>query len=158
MHLLAGDVARIDDGDAAIDLGLPPGDIVFLSAADTELALIGKIAAERGSDAPSVRFANLGRLSHPMSVDHFLEATVRHAKHVVVRCMGGASYWSYGLVELRRICHMYRISCTKSGTYGRYGAAPRARTTSRMRRPCSVPPRASRAEPSPRGNGRPTSD
>ncbi|HEY5080599.1 MAG TPA: cobaltochelatase subunit CobN [Bauldia sp.] len=111
MHLLAGDVARIDDGDAAIDLGLPPGDIVFLSAADTELALIGKIAAERGSDAPSVRFANLGRLSHPMSVDHFLEATVRHAKHVVVRCMGGASYWSYGLVELRRICHMYRISC-----------------------------------------------
>src|SRR5665213_1011101 len=111
MHLLAGDVARIDDGDAAIDLGLPPGDIVFLSAADTELALSGKSAAERGSDAPSVRFANLGRLSHPMSVDHFLEATVRHAKHVVVRCMGGASYWSYGLVELRRICHMYRISC-----------------------------------------------
>jgi cobaltochelatase CobN len=111
MHLLASDVARINDGDAAVDLGLPPGDIVFLSAADTELALIGKITAERKAGALSVRFANLGRLVHPMSVDLFLEATVRHAKYVLVRCMGGASYWPHGLVELRRICRIYRIPC-----------------------------------------------
>ncbi|MEJ0097068.1 MAG: hypothetical protein WDM84_02800 [Bauldia sp.] len=109
MHLLAGDVARIDDGDAAVDLALPPGDIVFLSAADTELALLSRVAGTRGADAPSVRVANLGRLAHPLSVDLFLERTVQGARYVVVRCMGGASYWPYGLMELRRLCRVSRI-------------------------------------------------
>ncbi len=40
MHLLAGEVQRIDDAEAAVDLELPPGDIVFLSAADTEIAAL----------------------------------------------------------------------------------------------------------------------
>ena len=56
MHLLAGDVARIDDGDAAVDLGQPPGDIIFLSAADTELAALAAAASTRGRCAE--RFAS----------------------------------------------------------------------------------------------------
>ena len=110
MHLLVGDVTRIDDGDAAVDLGVPPGDIVFLSAADTELALLSRVAGIRGPDMPTVRFANLGRLTHPLSVDLFLERTVAGAKYVTIRCMGGASYWQYGLSELAYRCRMSRIS------------------------------------------------
>ena len=103
MHLLAADVARIDDGDAGVDLGQPPGDIVVLSAADTELAALCAAASERAADAPSLRFANLGQLSHPMSVDLYLEKTVAAAKLVVVRAMGGAGYWPYGLERLRAL-------------------------------------------------------
>ncbi|MCR4281602.1 MAG: cobaltochelatase subunit CobN, partial [Bauldia sp.] len=103
MHLLAGDVARIDDGDTAVDLGQSPGDIVFLSAADTELAALGDAAAGRHVDAPSIRLANLGRLAHPLSVDLYLEKTAANAKLVVVRMMGGASYWPYGLEQLRAL-------------------------------------------------------
>ena len=81
MHLLAGDVQRIDDADAAVDLEQPPGDIVFLSAADTEIAALA--AVPRGNGAPSLRFANLGRLSHPLSVDLYLDRTVAGAKLAV---------------------------------------------------------------------------
>jgi cobaltochelatase CobN len=37
MHLLLAQKGTISDGEEAIDLGQSPGDILFLSAADTEL-------------------------------------------------------------------------------------------------------------------------
>ncbi len=43
------------------------------------------------------------RLSHPMSVDLYLDKTVTAAKLVVVRMMGGAGYWTYGLERLRAL-------------------------------------------------------
>ena len=48
MHLLAGETGRIDDGEVAVDLDQPPGDIVILSAADSELAALAAAAARRG--------------------------------------------------------------------------------------------------------------
>ena len=38
MHLLAATPGRTTDGAEAVDLGQSPGEIVILSAADTELA------------------------------------------------------------------------------------------------------------------------
>ena len=40
MHLLAAKPGTISDGGEAVDLGQTPGDIVVLSAADTELACL----------------------------------------------------------------------------------------------------------------------
>ena len=40
MHLLLAQKGTIDDGGEAIDLGQSPGEIVFLSAADTEIAAL----------------------------------------------------------------------------------------------------------------------
>ncbi|HVY20092.1 MAG TPA: cobaltochelatase subunit CobN [Bauldia sp.] len=97
MHLLAGEAARIHDGDAAVDLDQPPGDIVIFSAADTELAALAAVAR------PGARFANLARLTHPMSVDLYLDKTVATARLVVVRMMGGEGYWPYGLDRLRAL-------------------------------------------------------
>jgi cobaltochelatase CobN len=50
-----------------------------------------------------VRLANLGKLSHPLSVDLYIEKTVAGAKLVVVRAMGGVGYWPYGLEQLRKL-------------------------------------------------------
>ena len=102
MHLLAGEVGRIDAADAAVDLGQSPGDIVVFSAADTELTLLARAAARMG-DRPAVRLCNLMRLSHPMSVDMYLDRTLAQARLVVVRMMGGAGYWTYGLERLRAL-------------------------------------------------------
>jgi len=102
MHLLVGDVGSIDGGDAAIDLAQSRGEIVVLSAADTELALLAH-AMERRAGRPSVRLCNLMRLSHPLSVDLYLDKTVAGAKLVVVRMMGGSGYWTYGLERLRAL-------------------------------------------------------
>ena len=48
MHLLAATPGTIADGTEAIDLGQTPGDIVFLSAADTELAALSAAYAAWG--------------------------------------------------------------------------------------------------------------
>ncbi|MGO7570567.1 cobaltochelatase subunit CobN [Rhizobium ruizarguesonis] len=99
MHLLLAQQGTISDGEEAIDLGQTPGDILFLSAADSELAAIAAAHRDRGA-APSLRLASLMSLKHPMSVDTYVERTARHAKLIIVRALGGASYFHYALEAL----------------------------------------------------------
>ncbi|EJF88931.1 cobaltochelatase subunit CobN [Bartonella tamiae] len=97
MHLLLAQKGVISEADEAIDLGQTPGDIVFLSSADTEIASLSVAKASLGSIKSSLRLANLMALSHPMSVDYYLARTASHARLIVIRVIGGESYWSYGL-------------------------------------------------------------
>ena len=100
MHLLLAQKGSISDGDEAIDLGQTPGDVLFLSAADTELAAIAAAVEARGVEALRWRLASLMTLKHPMSVDTYIERTARHARLIVVRALGGASYFHYALEAL----------------------------------------------------------
>ncbi|MBM3520661.1 MAG: cobaltochelatase subunit CobN, partial [Alphaproteobacteria bacterium] len=99
MHLLATTSGIVDGGAEAIDLNQSPGDIVVLSAADSELAALARAHSVDGG-GPSLRLANLLQLQHPLSVDLHVEKTLRHAQLVVIRLLGGASYWSYGLDQV----------------------------------------------------------
>ena len=72
MHLLATKPGEIRDGSAAVDLAQTPGDIVVLSAADTEIACLAtaqRARVETAAAVPSLRLANLMRLGHNLSVD-----------------------------------------------------------------------------------------
>jgi cobaltochelatase CobN len=100
MHLLLAQKGSISDGDEAIDLGQTPGDVLFLSAADTELAAIAAAVQARGEQAVRWRLASLMTLKHPMSVDTYIERTARHARLIVVRALGGVSYFHYALEAL----------------------------------------------------------
>ncbi len=107
MHLLIAQKGAIADGSEAIDLGQSPAEILFLSAADTELASLAdahnlrvKTGIKAGIDQYGLRLANMMSLSHPMSVDTYIERTARFAKLIVVRVIGGESYWPYGLEAL----------------------------------------------------------
>ncbi|MBP0617301.1 cobaltochelatase subunit CobN [Jiella mangrovi] len=100
MHLLLAQKGTIDDGGEAVDLGQSPGEIVFLSAADTEIASLASAAHRLALGPSELRLANLLRLKHPMSVDTYVERTLRHARLVVVRLLGGQAYWPYGLDAL----------------------------------------------------------
>ena len=104
MHLLNARNARAEDAGEAIDLGQTPGDIVILSAADTELACLAAAQALRPEGAPSLRLANLLQLGHPLSVDHYVERMIAHARLVILRLLGGRSYWAYGLEQLAAVC------------------------------------------------------
>ncbi len=99
MHLLLAQKGTISDGNEAVDLGQTPGHILFLSAADTELASLAQ-AHKLGQSGPSLRLANFLSLTHPMSVDAYIERTAKHAKLIVVRIIGGETYWPYGLEAL----------------------------------------------------------
>ncbi|MEM6464435.1 MAG: cobaltochelatase subunit CobN [Pseudomonadota bacterium] len=100
MHLLLVQKGSISDGDEAVDLGQTPAEVVFLTAADTELASLAAARSLLGDSAPSLRLANLMELRHPMSVDTYVERTASKAKLIVVRALGGASYFSYALEAL----------------------------------------------------------
>ena len=105
MHLLAAQPGAVSDGSEAIDLGQTPGDIVFLSAADTELASLAAAQARLESEnPPSLRLANLMHLGHNMSVDLYVEVVVRQARIVVVRLLGGRGYWPYGVEQIAWAC------------------------------------------------------
>ncbi|GJD96763.1 cobaltochelatase subunit CobN [Methylobacterium iners] len=99
MHLIRVDTVSLDEGEAAIDLGQSPGDIVFLSFTDSDLVGIGNAHAAEGAGAafPSLRLAKLARLRHPMSVDLYVDAVIARSKVVVIRCLGGLDYWRYGV-------------------------------------------------------------
>jgi cobaltochelatase CobN len=104
MHLLATRPGSIADGSEAVDLGQSPGDIVVLTAADTELACLSAARSGFGEDFPRLRLANLLQLGHNLSVDTYVDDVVSRAKLVVVRLLGGAGYWRYGIEQVHAAC------------------------------------------------------
>ena len=107
MHLLAAQPGAVSDGSEAVDLGQSPGDIVILSAAESELACLAaaqrRLVDRHGADQPTLRLASLLQLGHNMSVDLYAESVLEKAKLIVVRLLGGQSYWPYGLDQVLAI-------------------------------------------------------
>ncbi|MEC7588220.1 MAG: cobaltochelatase subunit CobN, partial [Pseudomonadota bacterium] len=104
MHLLrVEEGGALYDSDEAVDLGQPPGDIVILTSADTEVSLLSAAVAgwQAEGDVPEVRIANYLSLSHPFSVDQYIASTIAGARLVIVRLLGGSAYWTYGVQQLR---------------------------------------------------------
>ncbi|CCQ72043.1 cobaltochelatase subunit CobN [Magnetospira sp. QH-2] len=112
MHLLAATPGEITDGSEAIDLGQTPGDIIVLSAADTEIACLARANRQRLADnvqIPSLRLASLLHLGHPLSVDLYVETIIAKARLVVIRLLGGRAYWAYGVEQIIECCHRHQI-------------------------------------------------
>src|SRR5690554_5825237 len=107
MHLLSAQAGAIQQEGEAIDLAQRPGALVFASSADSELSMLAAAADRAGED--ELRLANTLRLSNNLSVDLWLEQTVAHARLVVLRLIGGAAYFQYGVDELTALCANRRI-------------------------------------------------
>ncbi|MDG1211841.1 MAG: cobaltochelatase subunit CobN [Paracoccaceae bacterium] len=101
MHLLQAQPGEISDGAEPVDASQTPADIIFISAADTELAALSEARAmlAEGSFDQSLRLANLNWLAHPYSVDLYIENTALKSRIVVARILGGEGYWPYGLEQ-----------------------------------------------------------
>jgi cobaltochelatase CobN len=110
MHLLATTSATLDDIAEAVDLGQPPGDIVVLSFADSDLSALAAAWREELDRLPSVRLAHLRDLRHPMSVDLWIERVAAHAKIIAVRLLGGRDWWTYGLERLAALARERNIA------------------------------------------------
>ncbi|MDQ0472462.1 cobaltochelatase subunit CobN [Labrys wisconsinensis] len=104
MHLLPQDKRSLDTAEAAVDLGQTPGDVVFLSFTDSDLALATLSGVE------GLRVAPLARLRHPLSVDLYLDGVCRHARAILVRLLGGVDYWRYGAEELGALARRHGIA------------------------------------------------
>src|SRR6266849_5854861 len=109
MHLLATTSTTLDEIVEPVDLGQPPGDVVVLSFADSDLAGLAAAWAMERDALPSVRLAHLRDLRHPMSVDLWIDRVGAHAKVILVRLLGGLDWWSYGGERLSTLAHERRI-------------------------------------------------
>ncbi len=108
MHILATQSGVIGDTLEPVDLAQEPGDIVVISAADSELAALAR-AHDAICDGPSLRLANFMALTHNYSVDLYVEKTLAKAKLIVLRLLGGAAYWPYGLEQIETLAREENI-------------------------------------------------
>ena len=113
MHILFRESHGLEESETPTDLRQSPADLVVLSFSDSDL---GAFAAgwRRGGGPdgmlPSLRLANLVALKHPLSVDTYVEQTLCGAKGILIRLIGGVSYWSYGLQQVTALARRHRIA------------------------------------------------
>jgi len=110
MHLLTTTSTNLDEIVEAVDLGQPPGDIVVLSFADSDLAALAAAWEAECEVLPSVRLAHLRELRHPMSVDLWIDRVGAHAKVIMVRILGGLDWWKYGIERLSALARERNIA------------------------------------------------
>ncbi|MCB1381663.1 MAG: cobaltochelatase subunit CobN [Notoacmeibacter sp.] len=110
MHVIFRESHGLDDQDTPRDLGQDPADLVVLSFSDSDLGAFAE-GWKRGRDGlPSLRLANLSGLKHPLSVDTYIERTLDQAKGILIRLIGGAQYWTYGLQEVEALARRKAIA------------------------------------------------
>jgi len=109
MHVIFRETPGMEDVASPQDLAQQPADMVVLSFSDSDL---GAFAAgwRLGRGLPTLRLANLATLAHPLSVDTYIERTLSGAKVILIRLIGGASYWSYGLQQVEALARAQGIA------------------------------------------------
>ena len=115
MHIVFKENHGLDGLSSPFDVDQEPADLIFLSFSDSDLGAFaaGWQRAKHNSletDIPSLRLANLSALAHPLSVDTYMEKTASKAKGILVRLIGGKSYWSYGLMYLQELARKNKIA------------------------------------------------
>ncbi|MDO6813971.1 cobaltochelatase subunit CobN [Tenacibaculum soleae] len=99
MHLIStipGGWNPNDEGVFYIDQS--PGDIVFLSSADSDLFMMNnayKLVHNSVENAPSFRFANLSYFKQELTIDTYIDEVISSAKIVVLKLLGGKAYYNY---------------------------------------------------------------
>ena len=114
MHIVYRESHGLEETETPFDLGQTPADLVVMSFSDSDL---GAFAAgfhrsrRMGNTAhPTVRLANLVALRHPLSVDTYVEQTLSGAKGILIRLIGGESYWPYGLMQVQDLARRRGIA------------------------------------------------
>ncbi|AWM00469.1 cobaltochelatase subunit CobN [Bradyrhizobium amphicarpaeae] len=103
MHVVFRESRGLEETATPRDIGQDPADLVVLSYSDSDLAAFAA-GWRRGRDSlPTLRLANLAELRHPLSVDTYVERTLSRARGILVRLIGGESYWAYGLAALQQL-------------------------------------------------------
>ena len=110
MHLLATSSTTLDEVIEPVELRQPPGAVLVLSFADSDLTGLAAAWALERDALPSVRLAHLRDLRHPLSVDLWIDKVARHAKVIVVRLLGGIDWWRYGVERLSTLAREQTIA------------------------------------------------
>lgn len=87
--------------EGVIFLEQTPAPIVLLTAADTDIQTIAAAVSKLPVGFPALRVANLLQLQQQLTIDTYAEEVLEKAQIIILRLLGGSSYWSYGLEVVR---------------------------------------------------------
>jgi cobaltochelatase CobN len=86
-----------------------PAPIIFLTAADTDIQTLAGAVNHLPTYFPAVRVTNLLNLQQQFTIDDYAEKVLSKSNIIVVRLLGGVSYFLYGLEVLKEIAEKYQI-------------------------------------------------
>ncbi len=85
------------DTEGVIFIEQTPAPIIFLTAADTDIQTLATAVDQLPNKFPALRVANLLQLQQQLTIDTYAEDILTQAKVIIIRLLGGRSYWNYGL-------------------------------------------------------------
>jgi cobaltochelatase CobN len=91
------------DVDGVIFVEQSPAPIVVLTAADTDIQCLARVAEHWPANAPALRVVNLLQLQQQLAIDAYADTVLSQAQVIIVRLLGGRAYWSYGLEVTKAI-------------------------------------------------------
>ncbi len=110
MHVVFRESHGLEETETAFDVGQDPADLVVMSFSDSDLGAFAAGWHRANGTLPTLRLVNLVALRHPLSVDTYIEKTLYAAKGVLIRLIGGESYWPYGLASVQDLCRRKGIA------------------------------------------------
>ncbi|MCH8466611.1 MAG: cobaltochelatase subunit CobN [Roseinatronobacter sp.] len=129
MHVIFRESHGLNEAATPTDLGQSPADLVVLSLSDSDLGAFAAGWHAAGPGFPALRLANLAALQHPLSVDTYVENTLSGAKGILIRLIGGAPYWAYGVQQVQALAQRKGIALAVLPADGRVDPALDAAST-----------------------------
>jgi cobaltochelatase CobN len=84
--------------------------IILITAADTDIQTLASVITHLPNNFPEFRVVNLLQLQQQLTIDVYAETVLAKAKIIILRLLGGRSYWSYGLEVIKEIVEENNIS------------------------------------------------
>ncbi|AFY46244.1 cobaltochelatase, CobN subunit [Nostoc sp. PCC 7524] len=103
MHRINSTTVGWNQSEGVIFLEQTPAPIVLITAADTDIQTLAAAFPKLPVTFPALRVANLLLLQQQISIDTYSEQVLELAQVIILRLLGGRSYWAYGLEVVQEI-------------------------------------------------------
>ncbi|MFM7367803.1 MAG: cobaltochelatase subunit CobN, partial [Sphaerospermopsis kisseleviana] len=103
MHRISATPGGWNQSDGLVLLEQTPAPFVLITAADTDIQTLAATVPKLPAEFPQIRVANLLQLQQQISIDNYGEQVLELAQVIVLRLLGGSSYWAYGLEVVQEI-------------------------------------------------------
>ncbi|MEH2173925.1 cobaltochelatase subunit CobN [Nostoc sp.] len=103
MHRISSTSGGWNQSEGIIFLEQTPAPFVLITAADTDIQTLAAAVTKLPASFPALRVANLLQLQQQLSIDTYGEQVLEHAQVIILRLLGGRSYWGYGLEVVQEI-------------------------------------------------------
>ncbi len=105
MHRISATPGGLNQSEGLFFLEQTPAPFVLITAADTDIQTLAAVVPKLPREFPELRVANLLQLQQQISIDAYSEQVLESAQIIVLRLIGGSSYWAYGLEVVQEIVH-----------------------------------------------------